>query len=272
MSNNNDKSKELADIKANFYAIMENYPTIYANSQMTPNLPSAINARDKTEAALTSLHNRMFMFDAKLEKELDDNEIVMAQLAKKGAQLNAKIARRTSILNSNDAMISQIPSTDALVQASNTQTNVIESFVNGATQLPGCILDASGNATKANCPCVMPNNNKCNPECGAKCPATTDEISLVSEARDIEMKAYFYAISRIVYLFVGIAMVSYFVYQTVGSPDSTILNDAKIKAEQIKTGLTNTMTNTTSNLINNANVTARATGNATANAIQNQMR
>jgi len=32
-------------------------------------------------------------------------------------------------------------------------------------------------------------------------------------------------------------MVSYFVYQTVGSPDSTILEDAKLKAEQLKSKL-----------------------------------
>jgi hypothetical protein len=258
MSNNDDKSKELADIKANFYAIMENYPTIYANSKMTPNLPSAIDARNKTEAALTSLHNRMFMFGATLEKELDDNEEVMAQLAKRGAQLNAKIARRTSILDSKDAIISQMPSTYALVQASNANTKVVESFVNGASQLPGCNLDASGNATKANCPCVMPGSNTCNAACGAQCPATTDEISLVSEARDIEMKAYFYAISRIVYLFVGICMVSYFIFQTVGMPDSTILNDAKIKAEQI--------TNKASNLLNIDNA------NPNINANQMQLR
>jgi len=268
MSNNDDKSKELADIKTQFYAIMENYPTMYANSKMTPNLPSAMNARDKTDAALTSLHNRMFMFKATLDKELDDNEDTMAQLAKRGAQLNAKIARRTSSLDSKDAMISQAPSTDALVQASNTQTKVIESFVNGATQLPGCVIGSDGNPS--NCPCVPANSNVCDATCRTqnKCPATANEISLVSEARDIEMKSYFYAISRIVYLFVGIFMVSYFIFQTVGMPDSTILNDAKIKAEQIKMGITNK----TSNLINNANVTATATGNATANAFQNQMR
>lgn len=263
MSNNDAKSKELADIKTQFYAIMENYPTMYANSMVTPNLPSTMDARNKTDAALTSLHNRMFKFKATLEKEVDDNEEVMAQLAKRGAQLNAKIARRTSIVDSKNAMTSQAPSTDALVQASNTQTKVIESYENRATQLPGCVLDASGNATKTNCPCVLPNSNKCNSACGAKCPATVDQISLVSEARDIEMKAYFYAISRIVYLFVGIAMVSYFVYQTVGSPDSTILNDAKIKAEQIKTGITNKTTNLLN--INNANPNANTNTNNALN-------
>lgn len=262
MSNNDAKSKELADIKTQFYAIMENYPTMYANSMVTPNLPSTMDARNKTDAALTSLHNRMFKFKATLEKEVDDNEEVMAQLAKRGAQLNAKIARRTSIVDSKNAMTSQAPSTDALVQASNTNTKLVESFVNGATQLPGCnIVGSDQNPT--NCPCVAAGSNKCNTACGPQCPATTDEISLVSEARDIEMKAYFYAISRIVYLFVGIAMVSYFVYQTVGSPDSTILNDAKIKAEQITTGITNKTTNLLN--INNANPNANTNTNNALN-------
>jgi len=266
MSNNNEKSKELADIKTQFYAIMENYPALYANSKMTPNLPSVMDAREKTDAALTSLHNRMFTFRANVEKQLEDDEDVMAQLAKRGAQLNAKIARRTAIINSKDATISQAPSTNALVQASNTNTPVIESFVNGATQLPGCNLDASGNATKGNCPCVMPGSNTCNTACGAKCPATVDQISLVSEAQDIEKRAYIYAISRIVYLFVGIAMVSFFVFQTVRSPDSTILNDAKLKTAQI--------TNKTSNLINMNNMNMNnlnpfATANANANTIAN---
>jgi hypothetical protein len=67
-------------------------------------------------------------------------------------------------------------------------------------------------------------------------PSST-QLSLVAEARDIEKRQYIYAIFRIIYLVVGIAMVSYFVYQTVGSPDSTILEDAKLKAEQLKTKL-----------------------------------
>lgn len=247
MSNNNDKSKELIDIKTQFYAIMENYPTMYANSMMTPNLPSTIDARNKTDDALTSLHNRMFKFKATLEKEVDDSEEVMAQLAKRSAQLNAKIARRTSILDSKDAMISQTPSTHALVQASNTHTKVVETFVNGTTQLPGCGVPGS-DGIPSNCPCVAADSNKCNSTCGAKCPATADQISLVSEARDIEKKAYFYAIFRIVYLILGISMVSYFIFQTVSRPDSIILNDAQLKVEQIKTG----MTNKTSDLINNS--------------------
>ena len=235
-NNTTDKSNELHDIKTQFYAIMENYPTMYANSKMTPNLPSVMDAREKTDAALTSLHNRMFIFKSTLEKDLDDNEEMMAKLAKQGAQLNAKIARRTSILDSKDAMISQAPSTTALVQASNTQTAVIESFVNRATQLPGC--GAPTNGKPPNCPCVAANSNKCDSTCGADCPATADQISLVHEVQAIEKRAYIYAVSRIIYLVVGIAIISYFIFQTVRSPDSIILNDAKLKADQLKTGLT----------------------------------
>ena len=42
---------ELDDIKLQFYAIMENYPKMYANFKMSPNLPSAREAHDKTDAA-----------------------------------------------------------------------------------------------------------------------------------------------------------------------------------------------------------------------------
>lgn len=60
------------------------------------------------------------------------------------------------------------------------------------------------------------------------------EISLVDEARSIEKTAYAYSIARIMYLVVGIVVVSYFILQTVGDPDSTILTDAKIKAEHLR--------------------------------------
>ena len=60
--------RELDDIKTQFHAIMENYPKIYAQLKMTPDLPSAREARDKTDAALASLHNRMFVFKAAIEK------------------------------------------------------------------------------------------------------------------------------------------------------------------------------------------------------------
>ena len=57
---------------------------------------------------------------------------------------------------------------------------------------------------------------------------------MVEEAKTIEKTAYMYSIARIVYLLVGIVVVSYFVLQTVGGPDSTILTDAKMKADQVK--------------------------------------
>jgi hypothetical protein len=221
----------LTDIKTQFYAIIENYPTVYANFKATPDLPSARDAHDKTDAALTSLYRRMFAFQAAVEKELNENEETVGQLTTEGAQLNAKVARRTSIVNGRNAMMTP------------ANASVIESFVSGlAEQLPGCnALDASGNAT--NCPCVLPGQNACYSGCGNQCPATAIQLSLVSEARDIEKSAYTYAIFRIIYLVVGIAVVSYFIFQTVGSPDSTILEDAKIKAEQLKTGIMNANAN-----------------------------
>lgn len=59
------------------------------------------------------------------------------------------------------------------------------------------------------------------------------QISMVEEAKSIEKTEYMYSIARIVYLLVGIVVVSYFVLQTVAGPDSTILADAKMKAEQL---------------------------------------
>jgi hypothetical protein len=206
---------ELDDIKTQFYAIMENYPTVYANFKANPSLPTARDAHDKTDAALTSLHRRMFTFQSALERALDENETAVGQLTVQGARLNAKVARRTAVLNNKNAMMES--------------PNVVESFV--TRQLPGCILDASGNPI--NCPCVEAGANTCSKSCST-CPASSTQLSLVAEARDIEKRQYIYAIFRIIYLVVGIAMVSYFVAQTVGSPDSTIIDDAKNKAEQLK--------------------------------------
>jgi hypothetical protein len=181
-------SSQLDDIQNHFYAIMENYPTIYANFKANPDLPSARDAHAKTDAALTALHHRMFAFKSALEKALDENESAVGNLTVEGARLNAAVARRTAVLNNKNAMM--VPSN-------------VESFI--TRPLPDT-------------------------------PSST-QLSLVAEARDIEKRQYIYAIFRIIYLVVGIAMVSYFVYQTVGSPDSTILEDAKLKAEQLKTKL-----------------------------------
>jgi hypothetical protein len=215
-------STELDDIRIHFYAIMENYPTIYANFKANPDLPSARDAHAKTDAALTALHHRMFTFKSALEKALDENESALGQLTVEGARLHAAVARRTAVLNNKNAMM--VPSH-------------VESFV--TRQLPGCNMttDASGNQVPANCPCVEAGASTCSAKCTTGCPASSNQLSLVAEARDIEKRQYMYAIFRIIYLVIGIAMVSYFVYQTVGSPDSTLLSDAKLKADQLKTKL-----------------------------------
>jgi hypothetical protein len=65
-----------------------------------------------------------------------------------------------------------------------------------------------------------------------------NQISLVSEARSIEKTAYMYSIGRIIYLSLGILIISYFVFQTVSDPNSTILADAKSTADQLKNNIT----------------------------------
>jgi len=51
--------------------------------------------------------------------------------------------------------------------------------------------------------------------------------SLVVESASIVKRAYIYAVCRIIYLLIGICVVSYFIYQLVRSPDSVVLNDAR---------------------------------------------
>lgn len=221
-----DLANELPDIKTQFYALMENYPSVYANYKVNPNLPSAMEQHDKNESGLTSLYRRMFTFQAALEKGLDEQEDGTARLTSEGAQLNAKVARRTSIVNSNNAMMTP----------ANANSSVIEPFVSGLAQLPGCTLDAAGHPQ--NCPCVLAGETACCSTCGNECPASAIQLSLVSEAKSIEKTLYNYSIARIIYLLTGIMMISYFIFQTVSSPDSTILADAKIKADQLKNNLT----------------------------------
>jgi len=223
-------SAQLDDIRTHFYAIMENYPTIYANFKANPDLPSARDAHAKTDAALTALHHRMFAFQSAIEKALDENESAVGQLTVEGARLNAMVARRTAVLNNKDAMM--VPPQNKSI--------VLESFV--TRQLPGCKMmkdpkdDTKMVVDPTSCPCVEAGASTCSASCPS-CPASSTQLSLVAEARDIEKRQYIYAIFRIIYLVVGIAMVSYFVYQTVGSPDSTLLDDAKLKADQLKTKL-----------------------------------
>ena len=263
--------RELDDIKTQFYAIMEDYPKIHANFKMSPDLPSAREARDKTDAALSSLHNRMFAFKAAMEKRQDENEETMAQLAQKGAQLNAMLARKTAILNNKDQTMAAMP----LTAAASTRVTVMEPFISMSglsglsTQLQGCSLDASGNPT--NCPCVNVGERTCASKCNdkgktdpnKKCPPSDASRSLVVEAANMEKRAYIHAVCRIIYLIIAICIVSYFIFQMVGSADSTILYDARMKADQLKTGLTNN----TYDVINN--VKTRMNPNATANANPN---
>jgi len=253
--------RELDDIKTQFYAIMEDYPKIYANFKMTPDLPSAREARDKTDAALSSLHSRMFAFKAAMEQKQDENEETMAQLAQKGARLNAMLARKTAILNNKDQTMATMP----LTARSDTRVTVMEPFM--STQLPGCSLDASGNPT--NCPCVNPGESVCASKCNdkgktdpsKKCPPSDATRSLVVEAANIEKRAYIHAACRIIYLIIAICIVVYFIFQTVGSADSTILYDARMKADQLKTGLTNN----TYDVINNVKMRINANPNANPN-------
>ena len=65
------------------------------------------------------------------------------------------------------------------------------------------------------------------------------QISIVEEAKSIEKTAYVYSIVRIVYLLIGIVIVSYFILKTVrgiGSSTSAnanpILDNAIMKNEQ----------------------------------------
>jgi hypothetical protein len=201
---------ELSDIRTHFYTTVERYPAVHANHNANPHLPSAMKDHDKMEANLTALHRRMFAFQAGVEKELDQHESAMNAHTNDNVRLNSMLAKRTANIDSSDALIK-------------------EPFT--VRQLPGCSLDPSGNPI--NCPCVDPYESSCSSKCKS-CPATTNQISMVEEAKTIERTAYMYSIARIVYLLVGIVVVSYFVLQTVGGPDSTILADAKMKADQLR--------------------------------------
>lgn len=63
---------------------------------------------------------------------------------------------------------------------------------------------------------------------------TPNQISMVDDARAIEKSAYYYSIARVIYLLAGITVISYFIFQRVGSPESTILADTKTKAIELK--------------------------------------
>ena len=208
-------AKELSDIKTQFYALMENYPTVYANYKVNPDLPSAADAYNKLEANLQSLYRRMFVFQSGLEKEMDQREATVNVLTNENAKLNAILAKQTASLNRKDALMT-------------TNTTVYESFttMSGLPQLPACMLDATtGNPT--NCPCVD-STASCPASCNS-CPATTNQISMVAEAKSIEKTTYLYSILRIIYLLLGIGLISYFIYKMVGPQAPSAATSAATK-------------------------------------------
>jgi hypothetical protein len=192
-------TNELSDIKTQFYALMENYPTVYANYKVNPDLPSAAADYNKLEANVTSLHNRMFAFQSGMEKELDEREATVNELTSKNAKLNAILAKQSSSLDGKNALITVEPFTT----------------ISGLAQLPGC------NADKTNCPCVD-ENGSCPVSCKNKnlCTATPNQISMVAQVKSIEKTSYVYSLMRIMYLLLGIALISYFIYKMVGPASS----------------------------------------------------
>lgn len=202
---------ELTDIKTQFYGSMENYPKVYANYKVNPSLPSATDDYKNLETNLTSLDNQMFKFQTRIEKELDEREATVNTLTSKNAKLNAMLAKQTSSLDSQDALMVQEP------------FGTMNMY-----QLPGC------NAGKTNCPCVDENGN-CPTSC-SKCYATPNQISMVDEAKSIEKTTYLYSIMRIIYLLLGIGLISYFIYKMVGPTPSPSSADAAYDAK-IRNGL-----------------------------------
>jgi hypothetical protein len=65
-------------------------------------------------------------------------------------------------------------------------------------------------------------------------PPNPNQLSMVRHAKAMTNSVYYYSIARIIYLLVGISIVSYFIFQTIGAPESTILADVKMKADQLK--------------------------------------
>lgn len=327
-----DAKHELADIKMQFYVLMEKYPQTYANFKMTPNLPSARDAHDRMDAELTKLYGRMFLFRGTMEKRQNDNEAAIAKLAQESAGLNAEFEERTASLNSKNALMSQMPFT----VGSGRDVSVIESFANRpinvevlgiATQYKtaGDATDIQNNnylwysqwcsnsSTTDTCeatyrlvfslgsmvtasdmvintsltPTERGDGQLTDPDIRFKVanlsgyrikailqgrkqgetgwydidvppqyvapgthiilfrgasngkrtgnfkPTTTtvtsaiQDLSLVTESASIAKRAYIHAVCRILYLLIGICVVSYFIYQLVRSPDSVVLNDAR---------------------------------------------
>ena len=181
---------ELKDIHAHFHLIMEHYPKVYADFKLNPTLPSAMSAHDKMESNLILLYRRMFVFQAAVDKQLEDHETTMNALTIENTKTNTALVNQEKSLASLKTM-PQMP-----------QMPVKETFITGVGDTPS--------------------------------PPTPNQISMVRHAKDIENSVYYYSIARIIYLLVGISTVSYFIFQTIGASESTILADVKMKATQLK--------------------------------------
>ena len=200
-------TQDLSDLKTQFYAIMEPYQTVYANYKVNPDLPAASDAYNKMEANLTSLHRRMFTFQAAVEKGLDQRETATNDLTNKNAKLNAILAKKTASLASTSALMT--------------------------TQSGGSVISGLGN--DAYIPAALPNPALPNPT------PSPNQISLVSEAKSIEKTAYTYSIFRIIYLVLGIFLISYFIYKTVGKSNviSAYNNNANVLEKMDKMRMRN---------------------------------
>ena len=204
MTANND---ELQDIKKQFHLIMENYPKVYANFKVNPNLPSAMMEHDKMEANLTALYRRMFAYQASIEKQLEVRGADLQQLTNQNSKLNIMLSKGEMALASMN---------NVMVQKKTIKMPVRESF------------DTISGLADEDVP-------------------TQSQLYTVDNARSIEISSYYYSIARIVYLLVGISIVSYFIFQRVDSPDSTILADAKMKADELKSKVIEPATTTYEN-------------------------
>ena len=171
-------ANELSDIKTQFYIIVEKYAAVYANYIANPNLPSAMSDHDRMESKLTSLHRRMFAFQAMVEKELEQHDTALNELTNDNLKLNAMLAKTNASWSGKNAMI---------VKNDAFKNYIVVSGLGG--DLPV-------------------------------------QISLVEEAKSIKNTIYVYSIVRIVYLLIGIAIVSYFILKTVRGTGSSSASSA----------------------------------------------
>jgi hypothetical protein len=178
-------TQDLSDLKIQFNAIMEPYQTVYANYKVNPDLLSASDAYNRMDATLTSLHQRMFTFQAAVENGLDQRETDTNELTSRNASLNAILARKTAL------------------------------YQNAVDLTTGTPVDPYTPTANSPNPTATPSPN---------------QISLVSEAKSIEKTDYTYSIFRIIYLLLGIFLISYFIYKTVGKSDVISASTSKYNA------------------------------------------